>query len=74
LGEPFICGAYAISIISQHVVNVQTIGQHGIALHCTKTPTYVVVQRAETLRIFDMVGEAVTLAQATALCPTLATL
>ena len=74
LGEPIAFGTYAIAIVSQHVVNGRTVGQHGIGLHCCKTPTYVVVQTAHTLGIFDMAGQAVTLEQATALCPALATL
>lgn len=74
LGELITFGTYAIAIVSQHVVNGRTVGQHGIALHCCKTPTYVVVQTAHTLGIFDMAGQAVTLEQATALCPALATL
>ena len=74
LGKPVLYGAYEISIVSKHVVNGQSIGQHGVALHCTKTPTFVVVQSDQPLKVFDMTGDAVTLAQATELCPALASL
>ena len=74
LDEPTAFGPYLIATVSRHRIDGQTIGQHGIALYGTKTPTFVAIQNARELRIFDMHGEPVTLAHAAALCPALATL
>lgn len=74
LDEPITFGTHVIAIVSQHVVNRRTVRQHGIALHCCKAPSYIVVQTPHTLGIFDITGKAVTLEHATALCRALATL
>lgn len=74
LDEPTAFGPYLIATVSRHRVDGQTIGKRGITMYGTKTPTFVAVRNARALLIFDMHGKAVTLAQAAALCPALATL
>lgn len=74
LGEQVTLGAYSIAIVSLHVVRGKAVGPRGIALYCSKVPTYVVVQNDQDIWVFDMAGESVTLAQARSLCPTLETI
>ena len=73
LGKPLTAGRFVVRVVSWQVVAGRTIGPAGVAVHCSKTPAYVVVQDGPGRAALDMSGTRVTLKHVQTLCPEVAT-
>lgn len=68
LNKPFVLGRFHVNVVSRQVVGGHIAGRHGIVLHCSKTPVFVLVHTQQHTVALDMTGANIPLKDVHALC------